>query len=107
MKEDHHRGREEELAEVIHASREPLVVYIGEDYHPGVPEMLERTRAVCRARRDIKLMDLTLHACRQWAAGHGVFGTPSILVFREGRAVAVILGVVEPEELEERLRQVL
>lgn len=107
MSGNHQNARERELDELIKGSHGPLVVCIGEDYHPAVPEMLDRARSICRSRRDVKLMDLGLHACRGWAAGHGVHGTPSILVFREGRLVATILGVVEQEELEERLLGVL
>lgn len=51
------------------------------------------------------ILRLTLTEYREWAQAHGIYGTPALVAYQQGRLLFRILGRVTPEELLQRLRQ--
>jgi thioredoxin-like negative regulator of GroEL len=94
---------EAELRLIIGEAQGPVVVLISEPYHPGARIMAERLRRLSAEAQRFRLVEVSLAAHRTWAASHDVFGTPAVLHFQRGDLCAIILGVVEEEELARRL----
>lgn len=97
---------EKELQESLDSSGVPVVVLLGEPFHPGARLMSERARRAVLAHPPVKLVEITLSAHRDWAARHGVHGTPALLLFEGRRKPAVVLGSIEEELLLKLLREV-
>ena len=51
------------------------------------------------------VLRLTLTEYREWAHAHGIYGTPALVAYRQGRLLFRVLGRITPEELLQRLRQ--
>ena len=101
------RAEERELEELTRASAEPVLVFLGEPFHPGAQVMAERLRHLGSKLVGVRYLELTLGTYRLWAHAHAVFGTPTLLVFRRGRITARLQGLLEVEELERALREAL
>jgi hypothetical protein len=43
---------------------------------------------------------------RHWAQPHGIYGTPAMIAYHEGRLLFRLIGRVTPDELLQRLRQI-
>ena len=54
--------------------------------------------------RRVSVLHLELGEHRPWALGHGIFGTPALVVYCRRRALFRIIGRVTPEELMRRFR---
>jgi hypothetical protein len=93
------RKEEQELEQLIRDSRETLVVFLGESYHPGAHAMANRLRALNINSAEVRLIELTFSMYSHWAHHHEVHGTPALVVFREGELVLRIHGVFDEEKL--------
>ena len=94
---------EAELRLIIEEAQGPVVVFISESYHPGARIMAERLRRLSGKGNRFRLVEVSLGAHRTWAASHDIFGTPAVLLFQHRELAAMILGVVEEDELRTRL----
>ena len=54
----------------------------------------------------VSVLHLNLSEHRPWARGHGIFGTPALVVYRHRRPLFRIIGRVTPEELMRRFLDV-
>ena len=52
----------------------------------------------------LPVLHLKLSEHRLWASGHGIFGTPALVVYCRRRPLLRIIGRVTPEELIRRFR---
>jgi thiol-disulfide isomerase/thioredoxin len=53
----------------------------------------------------IPVLRLTLTEYRDWARAHGVYGTPALVAYYQGRPLFRLIGRATPAELLQRLRQ--
>jgi len=97
---------EKELQESLDSSNIPVVVLLGEPFHPGARLMSERARRAVLAHPPVKLVEITLSAHRDWAARHGVHGTPALLLFTGKKKPGIVLGSIEEEAIQKLLREV-
>lgn len=93
----------DELEALIRDTREPLVILVGETYHPGTHLMGERLRGLQAEGDGFKLVELTLRQVRPWASRYDVVGTPTVLLFRGGELRGRLPGVLEEVDLEDAL----
>jgi hypothetical protein len=54
---------------------------------------------------DIPVLRLTLTEYRDWARAHGIYGTPALVAYYQGRPLFRLMGRATPAELVQRLRQ--
>ena len=52
----------------------------------------------------VPILRLTLAEYRDWARLHGVYGTPALIAYYQGRPLFRLIGRVTPTELLQRLR---
>jgi thiol-disulfide isomerase/thioredoxin len=52
----------------------------------------------------VSVLHLKLNEHRPWARGHGIFGTPALVVYCHSRALFRVIGRVTPDELVRRFR---
>lgn len=95
--------RERELDEFLSSTPDPVLVYLSEDYHPAASAVLENLHAANSRRW--KVIEIPLHACRNWAARNGIHGTPSILVYKSGQLATALFGVLESDQIGEHLER--
>jgi len=50
------------------------------------------------------VLHLRLDEHRPWAHGHGIFGTPALVVYRRRQPLFRIIGRITPDELLRRFR---
>ena len=53
--------------------------------------------------KPIPIMRLTLTEYRDWAGAHGIYGTPALIAYHDGRPLFRLIGRVTPTELLQRL----
>ncbi|MCC5875974.1 MAG: hypothetical protein JJU11_07120 [Candidatus Sumerlaeia bacterium] len=97
-------SRERELEDFLSSHPEPVLVYLTEDFHPAALDVLNHLHAANNRRW--KVVEIPLHACRNWAARNGIHGSPSILVYKKGRLVTALLGVMEADDIRDHLERV-
>lgn len=91
---------EKELQESLDNSDVPVLVLLGEPFHPGARLMSERARRVVLANPPIKLVEITLSSHREWAARHGIHGTPALLFFNHRKKPVSVLGSIDEDHLQ-------
>ena len=107
MSEPELTPREKDLVKVLQNADGPILVELVEDYHPATPTFQTRLREAAEGLAGTRLMEFSLQSCRNWAARHGIHGTPSVLVFQGGRHVGTLLGMMEATEMRTRLAVLL
>jgi thiol-disulfide isomerase/thioredoxin len=55
--------------------------------------------------KPIPILRLTLAEYRDWAGGHGIYGTPALIAYQDGRPLFRLIGRVTPIELLQRLAE--
>ena len=98
---------EQEMEEAIANSEFPLVILVGEPFHPGARAMSERVRRAVLANPPAKLLEITLSGHGKWASTREVHGTPAMLVFHGGNEKLRILGALEEETVLELLKKAI
>jgi len=93
------------LDELVRSRPGLLAVSLVDAFHPGSQLMAERARRIAAAIPGGEAVDASLGSVRRWAAGQGALGVPTIIVFRGGRRLGRILGVLPEEALRERIRE--
>ena len=60
--------------------------------------------ATLEAFQRVSVLHLRLDEHRPWARGHGIFGTPALVVYRRRQPLFRIIGRITPDELLRRFR---
>ncbi len=94
---------EQELEDMLSETSEPVMIVFVESYHPGARLMASRLQELMREFRGLRLVQLELTRYRNWAERQRVYGTPSILLFREGKFLHRMIGLVDKEPAREML----
>jgi thiol-disulfide isomerase/thioredoxin len=55
--------------------------------------------------KPIPILRLTLTEYRDWAGDHGIYGTPALIAYQDGRPLFRLIGRVTPIELLQRLAE--
>lgn len=103
MAAERYNRDEEALEDMVAHTRGVLAVCLTESFHPGALKLAERLHDLADRRGDFQIAHVALSACRTWALRHGAFGAPTVVVFRDGRAVGKILGLLDSDELDAAL----
>lgn len=94
-------NREEEaLEEFVEKTDGTVVVVFSEPFHPGSEALASRIRGLAE-QRGLHAVLTGPESHRAWAAHHGVFGTPALLVFRDGSLVQRLHGALPEQTLVE------
>jgi len=93
--------REEEALDDFLAKQDGVVAVVySEPFHPGSESLANRARSLGeQTGKHVIVVGPESH--RTWAAHHGVFGTPAMLVFRNGNLVQRLHGVLPESQLIE------
>ena len=82
-----------------------IAVLVGRSWHPGTQIVANRLRDAAEVIRSVKAVEVDLDSYSEWSRRNRVFGTPCVLVFRDGDLVRRINGVVGDEDLHTLLRR--
>lgn len=97
-------SREEQaLDEFLATASETIAVCLTEPFHPGSQMMADRLLLVTDSLDNFHSISIGYETHRPWAEKHRAFGTPVILVFRNGRLVRRLNGVFTEEQLHDLL----
>lgn len=95
----------EEIEQLIHSHSGVVVVHLAEPVLGADPEMERAAREVARWRANITLIHGVFSLHREWARKYRVHGSPSTLVFREGRLCVRLKGRCGCAQLREALER--
>lgn len=98
---------EKELEQLVEESGNPVAVLLTEPYHLGSRVMSDRLQDAVRHQPALRLVRLSFASYRVWARRHHAHGTPTLLVFRDGKMTGRLLGLLEPDALEAALEEML
>jgi thiol-disulfide isomerase/thioredoxin len=73
----------------------------------GCEASLYMDHIMCEFERvtHVPVLRLTLTEYRDWARAHGIYGTPALVVYYQGRPLFRLIGRTTPAELLRRLRR--
>ncbi len=93
-----------DLEDILHSSTELVLINLWADDCDASVVMDELMQEV-EPHAPSLVLRLTLTEYRAWAQAHGIYGTPALVAYYQGRLLFRILGRVTPAELRQRLRQ--
>lgn len=97
-------GREEQALEDFLAATSGLVaVCVTEPFHPGAQLVSERLRQLGEEQTGLHVVSIGLEGYRLWTERHAIFGTPCVALFREGRLLRRLNGVLTDEQLRAQI----
>ncbi len=107
MNESESMKREEiALDDFIKSTEHVVAVCLGEAFHPGAQIMQERIQNLQRSIPDLQVVNISREAYRNWADKNTAYGTPNLLIFRDGKLKRRVPGVVSFEKLYEYLQEI-
>jgi thioredoxin-like negative regulator of GroEL len=68
-------------------------------------QYMEQLLDSIEALQNVPILRLKLAEHRNWAAAHGVYGTPALVAYYGGQPLLRISGRVTPEELHQRFQK--
>ncbi len=95
-----------EIEEAIADSDSAVVVFFGENFHPGARSMSDRVRRLVLERSGMKFIEVSLASCIDWAARYQVVGTPTLLIFERGKIAGRLIGVHEEAVVRSQLDRI-
>jgi len=100
-------SREEESLEELVRSKESgtVAVFVGRSLHPGSRLMANRVREMADVLRGLKAIEVDIDGFRRWSEFHHVYGSPCVVLFRNGDFVRRINGILGDDELHALVRR--
>lgn len=88
------------VAYLLESPKQSLLV-LTEDFHPGSKTVLEAVKTVQRNHPDLEVIEGIYSRYERFAKTQDIHGFPAILHFQLGELKAVLLGVVNAEQIDE------